>query len=319
MNYNNILGELSRIKTPETTKEKMYKEILKKAVEKKRRNYPVWMIPAAAAIVLAIIFIPQFINNSRQTLPERHTSIIGGDHSPDNSTLMSEAQNQSKPIIEGINGVCNEAVPNQGEVYITPTLEEEMKQYGPDDVLFHVNILVYADITNDFKYEGKTLEEYRNDPALKFYNEAYDKWRIEVYFPLNEEMTAAEERGEEYAQGWWKHSTDQLFKEYWQENQPQDVLAAYEPAREQYNEAHKAYEEWIRSPDGAYAFTLELTKTECDRLNSLGYDLEVNFDNPFRIMELTGYLTRFQIEEFSVNTSYGYIVMWADGENVMND
>lgn len=319
MNCNNISKELSRIKTPETTKKKMYGEILKTVDEKKKRTYPVWMIPVAAAIVLAIIFIPQFINNSRRTLPESHASIIDGEHSPDNSTLMSETQNQSKPIIEGKNGADNEAEPSQGEVYITPTLEEEMKQYGPDDVLFHVNILVYADITNGFKYEGKTLDEYRNDPTLKFYNEAYDKWRIEVYLPLNEEMTAAEERGEEYAQGWWKHDPDQLFLEYWQENQPQDVIAAYEPAREQYNEAHKAYEEWLRSPDGAYALTLELTKTECDRLNSLGYDLEVNIDNPFIIMELYGYLTRCQIEEFSVNESYGYIVMWANGENVMND
>jgi hypothetical protein len=325
MNTNYISTELSRIKTPEAMKEIMYHEILKKAEkadEKKKSRIVVLMIPAVAALLLAVIFIPQIMNNNPRTPSEIPGSIDSSGYPSASSTYWSTTQTQSKPIITGINGAENQVAPQPGEVIITPTLEEKMKQYGPDDVLFHVKIDLYFDITNAFKYEGKTMDEhmdeYRNNPAYVLYNEEHEKWWEEVYLPLDKEMTAAEERGEDYAQGWWKHDPDQLFEEYWNENQSQDVKTAYELASELYNEAHIAYEEWRRSTDGAYARELEFVNAECNRLNSSGYDLEVNLDNSFMIMELTGYLTRYQIDEFSPNESCGYTIMWADGENVMN-
>lgn len=319
MKDNNISKELSQIKASKASKVRMYNEILKATEEGKQKTRTVWVIPAIAAIVLAIVLLPQLINNDARTIPkETDMEISILDNHDKNNIDANETLHPNKPIIEGLNGTMNEEVPNPGEVYVSPTLEHEMSHYGADDVLFHVRISISYDITDEFTYHGKTMDEYRNEPIRKLYRNEYDKWKEEIYIPLDKEMTAAEQNGEEYAQGWEKHSPDELFEEYWYETQPEDVIAEYELACERYDKADKAFIAW-KDSDAPKEITYELYETDSIRLNALGYDLEVNTENPEIFVELAGYLTRQQIEEFPASNEYGYIIMWADGENLINE
>lgn len=206
--------------------------------------------------------------------------------------------------------------PSPGEVIIMNTLMNEMKNYGHSNVVFHVNISISCDISDMFKYKGKTMDEYRHDPMLKLYREEYAKWYKTIYKPMNEEMTAAEERGEDHAQGWWKHSEGLLFIEYWHKTQPKDVIIAYELAQKRYDEADKACTVWELSNEPQKNI-LVICQEECDRLCNQGYDLEVKSDN-YSVISFSGYLTRRQIEEFSANEEYGYMILWAEEEKKLD-
>lgn len=317
MKDSRISKELARIKTPDTSKEKMYKEISKKASYKKKRVAFIWTITTiAAVIVLAIVLLPQIINNNNTKINIEQTGIQAD--TIDNKDMYKTATlDSSKPIIEGTNGDMADNWSKSGNVDISPTLLEKMKKYGEDDVLFHVRISIHFNITDLFTYEGKTLEEYRAEPIRKFYRNEYDEWYETIYIPMDEEMAAAEERGEEHAQGWWKHSPDELFEEYWYKTQPEDVITEYELAMDQYIKADHAYIEWTDSNE-SFLLTKEVYEEECRRFISLGNYLGVNTENSLTSVELVGYLTRQQIETLPANSEYGYIILWADGENEIN-
>lgn len=312
MKDNRISKELARIKTPDKSKEKMYKEISKKVSYQKKRFAFIWTIPTiAAVIVLAIVLVPQIINNNKTNINIEQTGTLSD--AIDNKDINRKATLDSNmPIIEGTNGIMNDEVPNPGDVYISPTLEDEMNHYSKDEVLFHVRISIYFDITDLFTYEGKTMDEYRRNPVIELYNEQYKIWKEEIYKSLNQQMTAAEQNGEEYAQGWEKHSPDDLFKDYWYDTQSEEIITKYELAWEQYDKADKAYIAWTDSNE-PFMIKKEIYDAERRRLNDEGYKLEVKTN------ELTGLLTSQQIKEFSASDQYGYIIMWADGDNFMND
>lgn len=92
-----------------------------------------------------------------------------------------------------------------------------------------------------------------------------------------------------------------------------EEIQAYEIALEKAREASTAYNKWKHS-DEYFAAVSEVLEKECDRLVNQGYDLKVTE------RWLTGYLTKNQIEEFSVSDEFGYIIKWADRKNAdMND
>ena len=229
----------------------------------------------------------------------------------------------TKMIVEGpvYASTIDPVEPRRGEADVVCTLEEEMQKYGYDDAYFHVEVCLYFDISDRFTYKGKTMDEWKADPILDLHDEVREVWTTEIYEPMDREMVAAEQRGEEYALGWEKHDPHELFRNYFYETQPEDVIDAYEKAMELYMEADQEYSGWQYS-DEPVAISNEIVRTEIDRLVELGIDLEVIYNNNYSypVVYPEGYLTRRQIEEFPASDEFGYMIMWADQKDMdMND
>lgn len=257
-----------------------------------RKSYKVLILSIAAVIIAAVaIVIPNILSRNDSKIEDN----INNNHVSD--------EDSQRIIIEPPAGHTSEGceTPKSSEVIVYDILKDEIVNYGYDDTYFHVSIFFYFYTVEDmFKFEGKTIDEYIHDPVLKLYREEYDQWYETIYIPMDEEMTAAEERGEEHALGWWKHSEGELFNEYWYETQPEDVIVKYEEANAKLDEAMDAYNLW--ATDDRDEIELSMVKAECERLCELGLDVEFGSE---------AYLTRRQIEEFPATQGFGYIIDFA--------
>lgn len=260
----------------------------------KKRKLIILSIIAVAIIIAAAIAIPLILDSS-------------------NAQELNSSQQKDKKIVTGINGDMVDEAPPLGMVYINGSVIKAMEDSKNQDDLFYINVETYYDVNNLFIYKGKTMAQWREDPELTAFNESSEEWYDNIYLPLDEEMRAAEQSGEEHAQGWEKHDPDELYKKYWYDTHSEDEIEAYEKAFANLLEASTAYNEWINS-DEYIAIDKDIRKEECARLVGLGYDLQA-FD-----YMIAGYLTKEQIEDFPATNEFGYIIEWADKKNAdMND
>ena len=286
---------------------------LKKSKSIRKKKLVILLTIAGALIIAAVIAIPLILHK-------------GEDKQVQDSSLSKETKKQvqrtERVVVEGPDAASTFTgeEPPPGEVFVIGTLESELKNYGDDEALFHVKLWIFCDISEAFEYEGKTLQEYNELPILEFYDEEREIWKQEVYIPLDKEMSDAEQAGEEYAQGWSKHDADEMFREYFYENQPDDVIEAYEQARQQLTDAHNAYDLWMNSEEPTDILN-DLIKAEIERLTALGLIIEPVYDynRTYPVVFPAGYLTKQQIEEFPASSELGYWIMWADKETEMND
>ncbi len=209
------------------------------------------------------------------------------------------------------NGPMDTEAPQIGKTKMPLNLRRAAEDPANADALFPVEIQVFWEVEPYFRYEGRTMDEWRAQPALEVYRTASDVWREDVYPELDEKMKAAEARGDADAQGWEKHDPQQLFDVYWEETQPEDVKAAYRSAREAANEAQQAYDAWLDS-DALAELETGLLAQERDRLAEHGVELNVSGHR------LTGNLTAEQLTGFPAG-QYGYVILWAGHENAMDD
>lgn len=240
--------------------------------------------------------------------------VIVTDLHDEDSEIVEEQQEEvvpDKKIVTGERGPSTFVTPPSGYVDIHSYVLRAMDDPENEGALFYVSIGFNIDFKDDqFTYKGKTLDEWWADPAILAYHEPYEEWNETIYKPMDEEMTAAEERGEEHAYMWWKHDAAELYKDYWYSTHTDTEIKAYEIAKEKAREAEYAYDEWAYSDaytkeyNAAYE---EIALSEYKRLTNLGYDL----DNMG--MWLTGILTKKQIENFPALSEYGYSISWAEG------
>lgn len=266
-----------------------------------------------AVLIAAILIVPQLLSTPGQDPPAETNAQIAAVPSP---TLQITA----KIVTGGSDDPLNEWVPGGGEVNLSGGVSQAIADPANADALFYVAISVYTDPEQYFVYGGKTMaawyDDRLTDPAFVHHEAVYDTWYNDVYLPCDAEMRAAEARGEEYAQGWEKHDPDALFDEYWEETQPGDVKASYALMCENLREAHDAYSEWLDS-DVYGDMMAQRMADEISRLVSLGLDVEAVSSGT--VGRMTGYLTKNQIEYFPVSSEYGYIIMWADKNDAIDE
>lgn len=283
----------------------MEERIFIKVVKKRRVNTSFICAcgAIAACICIALLVAPLFKQNSDITAYNDPDTAV-------EATAYTFLPTAGKVVLTGSDFAPAEELAivtgaHPGEVKISFGLSGALEDPENSGALFYAAVSVYHTLGQDFKYKGKTFEEWLEEPAIEEYNEAYQTWHDEIYVPYDAEMTAAEERGEERAQGWWKHDKFELFNNYWNETRPEDVKAAYRVARENASAAKAAYDGWIAS-DEYKQLENEIFESERSRLAGLGYELTVLAG------KLTGNLTKQQIEDFPALGKYGYMIGWAD-------
>ena len=197
--------------------------------------------------------------------------------------------------------------PKNGEVFLDASLERSLRETEEQNAEFTVRVYVHCGM-REFLYKGKLLKFYADVPVLREYNEASAKWYNEEYYELDREMTKAEEAGEEYAQGWWKHSVEEVFYEIWAAEQTEEKTAEYLAASKLYTEALNAYHEWNNNR-GANRSEERMVQEEFARLRELRYELKQKEGQEY---SAAGILTKEQIENFDADPSLGYWIAWEE-------
>ncbi len=172
-------------------------------------------------------------------------------------------------------------------------LSELLGTEAPETVL---NIQFWFDygsaLEDAFLYDGKTLTEYRNQPALRAYSNEYEGWYFNEYRKLD-----AQNRD---TPGWEKHSPGELFDAYWREQHTEEEIRAYEQAFAARKKALNAFSEW-RDGEGGQETLRKILQQECDRLNALGFSLRVTEDR-----QIEGTATVKQLLDFPSKEGYHY-------------
>lgn len=167
---------------------------------KNKKNLVVFVLIAAMVIIIAAIAISLEGSKNKSEAPGISDQLRTDE--------MTNEYITQKKIVTGRNGDMIDEAPPLGRVYINGSVLNELDNPINKDALFYVVINVFYEIDSIFTYEGKPLNKWYTDPALVVFNEPYDFWYNNIFLPYDKEMTAAEERGEEHAQGWWKYGGD---------------------------------------------------------------------------------------------------------------
>ena len=169
-------------------------------------------------------------------------------------------------------------------------LSDLLQKEDPDtNVEIRIIGLDYGDaLESVFVYQGKTLTEYRNQPVLRAYSEAYDAWYFDEYPAIDEQNRDTP--------GWEKHDPMSLFDASWRERHSEAEIQAYELAREAYINARNAFIEWQESEAGREALQT-IYRQECDRLNACGFSLQVSAENKIEGTAAVGLLRSFPAKD----------------------
>lgn len=237
-------------------------------------------------------------------------SQVDTTQSPEQTKSIEEAV-EGETVISGETGVEDEEAPQPGQAILSQSVSNSVKSPSNSDAYFYVQLKPNFDLGKDFMFEGKTYNEWWNVPEILTYNTAYETWLRDVYPSLDEEMKAAEERGEEQAQGWENHNPQDYFDIYYEHTQSDEVITAWKAALDKALAFNEAYDEWMHS-DEYNKMEYELLKSEVTRLEEKEYLVEL------KGWDIKGYLTKEQIESFDCG-EYGYIISWAGKVDPIND
>ena len=185
------------------------------------------------------------------------------------------------------------SVADSSPLSLSAALSELLETEAPETV---VNIQFYfsygSALEDAFLYDGKTLTDYRNQPALRARSNEYEGWYYNEYRKLDEQNRDTP--------GWEKHDPEELFDAYWRERHTEEEIRAHEQAFEAYKKALNAFSEWRDGEGGQEAFRTILQQ-ECDRLNALGFSLHVTEDR-----QIEGTATVKQLLDFPAKEGHHY-------------
>jgi hypothetical protein len=160
-----------------------------------------------------------------------------------------------------------------------------------------------------FRYQGKSLPEWRDQPALASRSEEYEIWYHTIYPGIDEQNRDTP--------GWEKHDPNELFDSYWKERHTEAEITAYEQANEAYLTVRNAYSEWRDGESGKEALR-RLWQQECDRLNSLGLSLMLTkiSDTQYR---LDGTATVERLRSFPAKDGYQYWISLQNDDSPIDE
>jgi|WetSurMetagenome_2_1015567.scaffolds.fasta_scaffold256400_1 hypothetical protein len=252
-------------------------------------------------------------STSQPTNPQKATT----DSSLNSSQPSVRTSETAITIITGHNTVeqqPNMTIPQAGQIIVNQSVKTYLS-FNKGNSQFFVRIYVDFFLGEAFKYQGKSITEWLCDPIFTARESIYENWYRDIYLPYDENMRAAEARGEDFARGWEKHDIGVLFEKYWSESQTPDVQNAYQQALTNLKAAKDAYSVYQVASESHDCD--ELLNIELLRLRDLGFDVRIEQDGRYYrgseiLGKLEGYLTADQIEDFPGNIDLYYEIEWAD-------
>lgn len=205
--------------------------------------------------------------------------------------------------------VCVLTVPDP--VSCSAALTEQLnKADAQTRLMISIDSIAFGNaLESAFRYQGKTLTEWQDQPALASRSEEYEIWYHTIYPGIDEQNRDTP--------GWEKHDPNELFDTYWKERHTEAEITAYEQANEAYLTARNAYSEWRDGESGKEALR-RLWQQECDRLNGLGLSLMLTkiSDTQYR---LDGTATVERLRSFPAKDGYQYWITLQNDDSPIDE
>ncbi len=305
--FNEIFSKMDDIRLSEDRKHVIW-ENLENAIRnpktpEKQRRKKIYALAIASTFALAALFagvfyIPNLLKNNHPTVES--TPVTTAQTFPS----IAEITTAAPRIVYGEGDAINECEPSSGTYLLSGGVREAITDPQNESALFYVHIMVFfsdqlSTLEKTFLYEGRTLDEWGRDPALREYQDGFDAFLLEKESALTEtEWTQIDK------ESFWAGTIEE-WDALW--NSTHDI----NPAQE-YTEANQAFE-----TEKEQAIFNLLTE-ETSRLLSLGLDVAIDQRAAPQQPRIVGYLTKEQIEDFPCG-DYGYYIVWADKSDVIDE
>ena len=179
--------------------------------------------------------------------PEKYTEpmITKFPNSQDNYVLNEGDWVKGNTVIQGDVGIDGFFCVKDN-VSVDDSLYELLQNPKDDNAEYYVSVSVEPDLYDLFVYEGKTYNEYYNNPALKAYRDGYEEWYEIEYREL--EKQKLKELSEYEMAVWEKNNTPEtLFPEIWESRHSAEEIEKYNRASESERKAFSEYCSWLDS------------------------------------------------------------------------
>ncbi len=134
------------------------------------------------------------------------------------------------------------------------SIYESLQNPKDDNEKYYVSISVEPDLYDLFVYEGKTYNEYYNDPVLKTYRDEYEEWYNTEYKELEKQKI---KELSDYEMAVWEKNNypENLFPEVWESRHSAEEIERYNRASESERKAFREYCSWLDSDAYRQALT----------------------------------------------------------------
>lgn len=214
-----------------------------------------------------------------------------------NSKIINNSENvalQKKSIytMDINDDAISDAVPNKKEIMLSSGVRNFLNLNLSNDQYIEVKITIYGiDIaftkSGDYVYEGKTINEWRNDPLVKLYYQYMDEFK-----------TTVKTKPKDY---------NKKYREFLEERQSQDnniadIIVSYDKyllAKSEYEKERKKFVNNVKYVERS---------EECKRLQSMGLCVELIEIEGSGYYTIIGQLNKKEIISFPTSNKYGYIM-----------
>jgi len=199
-----------------------HKEVVER-LESKHRQYETGrkariskIITISSFVVLAAVLIPigiyvSGLEKPASTTPTSATATPGAtgtatptqEIAPTATPTPDPASRTIELIGEG--DAREDVMPNPGVLYVGTSFRAMVRNETYKDALFHarISISLYWKDKAEVEFEEQFKKEYKENPLYKSYNEEYDTWEREVYYPsLPPDYSGKDDRIELYNRYW---------------------------------------------------------------------------------------------------------------------
>ena len=164
---------------------------------------------------------------------------------PDNKGIDDTPWVKGITVVQGVVGVDG-FFDVKDNVSVDNSIYELLQNPKDDNEKYYVSVSVEPDLYDLFVYEGKTYNEYYNDPTLKAYRDGYEEWYETEYREL--EKQKLKELSEYEMAVWEKNNTPEtLFPEIWESRHSAEEIEKYNRASESERKAFSEYCSWLDS------------------------------------------------------------------------
>lgn len=272
-------------------------EIKHQQYETKRKEKISKIITISSFVVLAAVLIPLgiYLGGIKKPTPSTPASATATPGATGTATPTQEIALTATPTpdpasrtIETVSegDFRDDMMPNPGVLYVGTTFLSMVQNETYKDALFHARISISLDWRDAriIAFKEQFKKENTDDPVYKSYNEGYDSWERDVYYPsLSPDSDGKDDRLALYSQYW----REQHGEEEWQKLVK--ILDAYK------NEGNLRRE-----------YLKPVYQSELDRIKEAGMQVLAQEDASIDVL-----MTAEQFNKLFPPDNFSYEVQWA--------
>ena len=272
-------------------------EIKHQQYETKRKEKISKIITISSFVVLAAVLIPLgiYLGGIKKPTPSTPASATATPGATGAATPTQEIALTATPTpdpasrtIETVSegDFRDDMMPNPGVLYVGTTFLSMVQNETYKDALFHARISISLDWRDAriIAFKEQFKKENTDDPVYKSYNEGYDSWEREVYYPsLSPDSDGKDDRLALYSQYWREqHGEEEWLKLV-------KILDAYK------NERNLRWE-----------YLKPVYQSELDRIKEAGMQVLAEEDASIDVL-----MTAEQFNKLFPPDNFSYEVQWA--------